>query len=754
MVAFDDLLHARLGGLQDAVNDWTETVKKLKTLQEKAEKGMQHKAEKADWKGQNAGITRPFIKKTAKEFGDAAKEAESIRNILRDALADFKASKKKLGDIVADAPAKGIRIGTDGSVSYLVHPDRRGKDYEGPDPKQADFDHVRADIKAAIDKATEADEVASRALVTLVGKDERNFSGTDYKSLRDAKAVQDAQEFVALSRKGAHASPSELAHANHLLKEHVGDRLFAEKVAVGMGGKGTMTYWSAIVDSHQGNMPKKELATLKDLQKNLGLTLAEATHSNSAEMQRWKKDVIALGDQHFISDRTRDITGPFGFQITSSLMRHGEFDQKFLNDYGDKLIDYEKNTDAPQLWSHGGQYYDALNFGAAKNDDGKDPMTGFLEALGHNPHASTEFFHDKEHFNYLTGVESKKGPDPRIWPQDSASFVPSPDQKQQLPGFVSLGHALEAATTGHNYEAGPSAATSVHSAEQADIMNRLVTNMSKHPDLVRDGMAGSLGKISAEYMSDIHRALNPDKRQLDAMFPNNGVDSYLTEGDVTRFLHTVGQDPDGYAAVNLGQHQYTASIIDFHAQHPEVYVDDLSSSHHDSMNRAIGVFARQAGEIEGVIGAGRDYALEQKIVDGDGSFNTALGKAGTWAGSLAGIGVGLGTAPFAGPSGTIAGGLLGTATGEILNGIVGANQSDHLAHQVYRNGREWESLKTDTVTTTQDSIMVTRLRRSPDVGLYSSTAAESIDAGFGAARENVDKYFQGEASSMPKSSND
>ncbi|MEU4108214.1 DUF6571 family protein [Streptomyces sp. NPDC027717] len=747
MVAFDDLLHARLGGMQDAVNDWSETVKKLKTLQEKAENGMQRKAEKADWKGQNAGVTRPFIKKTAKEFGDAAKEAESIRNILRDALAEFKASKKKLADIVDAAPGKGMRIGTDGSVSYLVHPDRRGKDYHGPEPKQADLEKVSAEMKAVLDKATEADEVASRALITLVGKDGNNFSGTDYHSLKDAKAIQDAKEFVALSRKGAHASPSELAHADQLLKEHTGDRLFAEKVATGMGGKGTMTYWAAIVDSHQGNMPKKELATLKDLQKNLSLALAEATHSKSAQMQQWKKDVIELGDQQFITDRTKDTTGPFGFQITSSLMRDGEFDRKFLNDYGDKLISYEKNTNAPQLWSHGGQYYDALNFGAAKNDSGKDPMTGFLEALGHNPHASTDFFHDKEHFNYLTGVETKKGPEPRIWPQDSASFVPSPDQKQELPGFASLGHALEAATTGHNYEDGPSAATSVHSEEQADIMKRLVTNMSKHPDLVREGMAESLGKISAEYMSDIHRAIDPHQGDIDALFPHKGADAALQEHDVTRFLHTIGQDPDGYAAVNLGQHQYTAGILEYHMKHPDAYVNTLSPDHHEALTQTIKSIGSDAGEIEGIIGSGRDYALEHKLVEGDGSYNKALGKAGTWAGSLAGIGIGLGTSAFSGPGGAIASGLTGTASGEIINGIVQGANRDRLDGQIYRDGRHWEVLKEDTAQTTRESLAATPLRHDPSFGLYKEISDSAVDEGFRAGQSNVQKYLKGEVQS-------
>ncbi|MGV9322573.1 hypothetical protein [Streptomyces sp. NPDC003660] len=747
MVAFDDLLHARLGSLQESVNDWTETVKKLQKLQEKADTGMQRKADKADWKGQNAGVTRPFIKKTAKEFGDAAKEAESIRNILRDALADFKESKKRLGEIVDAAPGKGIRIGTDGSVSYLVAPDRRGKDYDGPDPKRADFDKVRADIKAALDKATESDDVASRALVALVGKDESNFSGTDYHSLKDAKSVQDAQEFVALSRKGAHSSPSELAHADQLLKEHAGDKLFAEKVATGMGGKGMMAYWAAIVDSHQGNMPKKELATLKDLQKNFGLTLAEATHGDSAGMRKWKKDVIELGDQQFITDRTKDTTGPFGFQIASSLMRHGEFDQKFLNDYGDKLIDYEKNTNAPQLWAHGGQYYDALNFGAGKNDGGRDPMTGFLEALGHNPHASTEFFHDKEHFNYLTGVETKKGPEPRIWPQDSASFVPSPDQKQQLPGFVSLGHALESATTGHSYEAGPSAATSVHSTQQADIMNRLVVGVAKHPDLVRDGMAESLGQISAEYMPDIHRAIDPHKGNIDALFPHKGADAGLQEPDVTRFLHTVGQDPDGYAAVNLGQHQYTASIIEYHMKHPDAYVNTLSPDRHEALTQTITSISTDAGEIEGVIGAGRDYALEHKLVENDGDYNKALGKAGTWAGSLAGIGIGLGASAFSGPGGAIASGLTGTASGEIINGIVQGANRDRLDGQIYRDGQHWAVLKEDTAQTTRDSLAATDLRHDPSFRLYKEISDSAVDDGFRAGQSNVQKYLKGEVQS-------
>ncbi|MEV5933745.1 DUF6571 family protein [Streptomyces sp. NPDC052079] len=753
MPTFENLLNARLGSLSDAVDDWTETVKKLEKLEEQASKGMLKKAGKADWEGENAGVTLPFVRKTAKEFGDALKEAESIRNILRGALTEFKAAKAQLSKVVEDAPGKGIRVDPDGTVSYQIHPDRRGKDYAGPEPKEADFEQVRTDITEALKRANEADEVASRALRTLVGKDKHNFSGTEYTSLSDADKAQqvaDAKEFVAISRKGADASPTELARANNLLQEHSRDRLFAERVATGMGAKGTMTFWAGVVDSHQGNLPKNEASTLKNLQKNLSLTLAAASHSKTPQMQQWKRDIITLGDQQFIVDRTKDTTGPYGFQITSSLLREGKFDTDFLNDYGKKLYNFEKNNNAPELWSNGGSYYDALNFGAAKNDDGKDPMTGFLEALGHNPNASEKFFHDKDHFNYLTGVETKNGPEPRIWPQDSANFVSHPDQTKELPGFDSLGHALEAATTGHSYETGPSPATSVHSKEQAEIMSRIVGTMSEHPELMREGMGDSLGRISAEYMSDIHRAVDANPSHLDLLFPNNGVDSGLGERDVTRFLHRVGQDPDGYAAINLGQHQYTTSILDFHAQKPDIYANGLSGDHHDGMRQVVQSISTDAGEIEGIIGAGRDYAVEEGKVKDDEEFNKSLQKSATWVGGLVGIGIGIGVSPFVGPTGIVAGGLLGTATGDILNGVVSGGQRDGLPDQIYRNGHDWEALKKDTVYTTQQAINATELKNSTDVGLYSSTAATGVDIGFGAARHGVGKYIGGEASNTHK----
>ncbi|MFF8601682.1 hypothetical protein ACF065_19065 [Streptomyces sp. NPDC015232] len=170
MLKFDQVLHARLDGLDQAVTAWGETVSKLTKTKEKAETGLRTKSDKADWKGRNAGVTQEFVRRTAKEFGDALTEATSIRNILRDPRGEFKAAKGALEKCVTEVPGKGVRNDPDGTVSHLIHPDRRADDYDGPKPTEADFEAMRAAVKAALDRANDAndandaDDVASRAL--------------------------------------------------------------------------------------------------------------------------------------------------------------------------------------------------------------------------------------------------------------------------------------------------------------------------------------------------------------------------------------------------------------------------------------------------------------------------------------------------------------------------------------------------------------------------------------------------------------
>ncbi len=56
-------------------------------------------------------------------------------------------------------------------------------------------------------------------------------------------------------------------------------------------------------------------------------------------MTHWKHDMVDLGDQPISRNST------MGFQVMSNLMRWGDYDDHFLNDYGNRLIETEKKLD-------------------------------------------------------------------------------------------------------------------------------------------------------------------------------------------------------------------------------------------------------------------------------------------------------------------------------------------------------------------------------------------------------------------------
>ncbi|WP_432083417.1 DUF6571 family protein [Streptomyces sp. WAC 04229] len=639
MVTFKDLLDVRLSSLKSAVDDWTDTVTKLKKLDEQASKGLLKKAEKADWKGENAGITLPFVKKTAKEFGDAATEAESIRNVLRDAHSEFKAAKEKLEAVVNAAPDQGIRIDSDGTVSYLIHPDRRSKDYDGPEPKEADFDRVRSDIKAAVQKANDADEVASRALKTLVGKDKHNFSGTDYDSLNQAGKAQDAEDARAAARivaKGDNATAKEIERLNKYLADNKGDQHFAERFAAEVGAKGTLNYWADMGDPRDGSrLGLDHPDAIKKLQENWGLTLANASHSDSPDMTRWKSDMLAHGDDLV---RTRG-TSAYGFQIMSNLMRHGNYDTQFLKEYGQQVFATER-----RLTREGAvkpdHAWNSPNVGMMPKlnwDDkgiGRDPMAGFMEALGHNPKASAEFLNSKldltpDSANDHKSVDAfKYFTEDRDWPDDSTK-----DGSTNKYGYESLGHALESAALGHAYD--DPAPTLARTDEGAKVMSKVVAAYGD-PALLKEqeALSGSIGRMTAGYIDDVNWALNENRS--DSMFaPGEGAHGHAEFGmdDTRKFLSSLGQHPDAYSEVAVAERIYTTATM-------ENQVGSDGRIDEPGVREAL----RTGAEVQGMLDQSRADQVEADGLQADKKYNEALEKRTAWIEFGVGVGVATGAA--------------------------------------------------------------------------------------------------------------
>jgi hypothetical protein len=745
------LRFADFSSLSQAITDWHDMVGKLRTLSDDANQQLKGKADRANWQGVNATVTREFITKTSQEFTDAHSEAQSIYNILNDTKTELEGYKQSLNDRID----RGIRehnltvidSGDSFTVTMNVHPDRSTNPDSLPESTEADVTALRDDISSILERATTSDSSAADALRSIVQATQHGFANVSY-SDRDsaATALSEAERLADLAAQDpGELSPEEFDELNEGLGRYNSDDLFAERFATTLGPEGTLRFWSTVNDSFLSDELLRERGEdqYAELQENLSLTMANATQSDSEAMQSWEEEMVGLGDEFIETDHN----GHRGFTIISSLMRHGDYDDQFLTDYGNKLIEFEKEqtgaTDEADLL-----YWDNPGFGRLNytgTDNGLDPMTGYMEALGRSPEAATTFFN--------TDYGDLKSDDPektlsnfeylfeeRNWATDYDSEGEESDQ-----GHNAMAWALEAATTGRPFDEHPTLENIPHTQEQADLYAAVVGSVSEDPERLTDhsNMSDSFGQMSAEYMPDIHRALDPSQDSADELYPVSGAAAELSERDATRFMYHVGRNPEGYAALNIGQHNYTANLMQYHMEHPDAVI----SSPGDRANQEalIGRISERAGEIQGTIAAGRAYEVETDGGADDAAFNDALNGAGDFASGLVGVGAGLATAPFTGPGAIVAGGVATTGADAIINAIIGGAEHDNSEPTIYRNGEEWDGTKQSTYE------MVERAAReagtstdSPFTDALAILASDSAEEGFDHAGQNVHDYLDGE----------
>ncbi|MFJ8173634.1 hypothetical protein ACIQ64_35135 [Streptomyces sp. NPDC094473] len=178
MLAFQQLLNLRTKPLDSAIDDWVAMAKKLRELAKDAE-DMNVFAQGTAWKGQNAGVTKPFITRAAGEFQDAVTQAESITNLLKGAYRELMKAKAELVEIYENPP-HGLKIDPYGVVIHL----------ESSDPGSDDVDVLVKRMEAILQRAADADALCTGGLAALT-EDPHQFSSVHYASLRDAKTLKE-----------------------------------------------------------------------------------------------------------------------------------------------------------------------------------------------------------------------------------------------------------------------------------------------------------------------------------------------------------------------------------------------------------------------------------------------------------------------------------------------------------------------------------------------------------------------------------
>ncbi|WP_171114375.1 MULTISPECIES: hypothetical protein [Streptomyces] len=757
----DTLRNANFKLLDDAVKDWSTLVTHLETLKKDAEDELHQAANKADWAGVNSQVTKEFIGKTAGEFSDAHTQATTIHKILDDTRSELKKYHQDLVDAIEGGRKNNLTvIGYEGGFTVTTNVPPEGRAQQDKD-NQAEITALRDQLQRILDKATESDNSAKTVLQAIADQSKLGFSDASYKD-RDsaAEAIKQADALAKLARKDPKdLTPEEFDRLLMGLNTYGNDDLFAERFATTLGPQKTLEFWIGVSDPHRGNyeLGRQRHEQFDDLQRVLGTTLANATQSDSITMTEWKRTMVDIGDKPIYGNSG----GPIGFQVMSNLMRTGDYDDQFLKDYGNKLMATERKLTgngehANLAWQHTGMEPWLNRIG---EDSGSDPLTGYLKGLSNSPDAATDFFNQEfisrsdpdNPFERDKDGDEKKGKvtlsnfqylfEERDWPKETN--LKGDDLHT---GQNNLALALEAATTGHPAGEMPTADTPAHSADQAKLMQSIVASISDNPSRLMDKsyMSDSMGQIAAEYMPDIHRALHPGTEGEDKLFPTAGTAASLSEVDTTRFLYTVGRNPEGYAVVNLGQHSYTTHLMHHHFDNPNSYINDKNFSEPENLRKTIEDIARVAGEVEGTIGAGRAYEAEIEGGKKDADYNSALENASTWGGAGIGIGVGLITAPMTGPGGIVIGGVAGTAANQIIGAITDGAMKDSAGDVIYRNGQDLDGTKESTYQLVEMAAKKAGDSTDNPSPMIVSAAATAAEAGFNNASKNVHDAFEGE----------
>lgn len=724
------LRFARFGLLDEAVTDWTTLITKLERLKEDADNGLREQANKSNWTGENEKISKQFIGRTAGEFADAHTQATSIRNILRDTRNELKDYQTKVLDAIERGLKKNLTVvsttGGGFTVTMNIHPDRAAKGTSVPSHTESDVTALRDEVQKILNDATMSDSSATKVLKALVDQSKLGFSDAGYANRDDAAAaLKEADDLAKIAKKNPEdLTVKEFDQLNAGLKKYANDELFAERFATNLGGKATLEFWAELnrpmINPELMHERHEQMA---ELQKNLGLTLATASQSDTAAMETWKRDVVALADKPL----ERNGGMPFGGQVMSNLMRWGDYDDKFLNDYGDKLVQAEKkltNNGSHVAWQPMGV---DPHLNRTGTDTGWDPMTGFFKALANSPDAATEFFGDtfvtknEDHDFTVEGEDERRSLsnfeyffEERDWPRDFDK-----DGEESIAGRNNLAMALEAATTGHPAGEMPTADLAPHSDAQAKLMSDIVASVQEDPKRLTDHahMSDSMGQIASEYLADINRAIADDPNgSSNKLFPVAGTQAELDHKDVTAFLITVGQSPDGHAAIELGQKAYMANLMDYHLN-PDL---PESQRYPHPPNETVEMIARRSAEVHGTLAIGMQEAVLGPAAKEAKEFSDSIAQQKNgWSGAI-GTGIGVGVSFIATPvGGAIAGGVATTVSGMILEHIFQQSETDVLTEASKETAGIWEHSKETSADHAQQAAMEaakTHGLRDPETG--------------------------------------
>ncbi|MFC5907242.1 hypothetical protein [Streptacidiphilus monticola] len=636
MVTYDELANARLDSLSAAADSFDRLVRQW-DVDQAYEGQVINPLASSNWTGPAADNAIASLTRTRSQILAAFDEASSLAATLRDAYDQFSQAQKNLHAAVADAQGKGMTVDDQGQVHWppATNPaDRHDPDYARSYQELAD--QVSQRISAALEQATQADDAAAGALSADTG-DSASFNDRPVGGIPE----EEAQQAAALARQGGKLTDAQLRQLDQLLAAHSGDSRFTTAFFQSLGPKESLLFYGQLSWTASGNGANDATRTalLKDLQTRLGSSLATATdtHRWPHLSDEWEAGLRKAGAEKMQTDPNNpdDPQGQvYGYQILGSYLRTGTYDEHFLLPVTEHITQLsEKN---PMMWTDGSRENSNLRLNFQDASAGYNPLSGAMEALGHNPRASLDFFHNPEtlygadgtptgktapngYLDYLTSDSDKNA----LIIADTTGGGPKEYAAAYKAQVATLGHALQSATTGVPYDAGDGTPLPQHSPEMAALANQVVHRFGSHPELLSGEHNGnplfsplneSVAHITGSYIGDVDRSLNNTTTRL----PVFGSDAHFNTTDTRQLLHALGRDPDSYGVVLQAQNGYTAAQLQ--------NVAHASDPHDPQLGDVFSNISHDGGVATGILGQARVQELQQNNAASDAQYNAAIDR--------------------------------------------------------------------------------------------------------------------------------
>ncbi|RLL67107.1 hypothetical protein [Streptomyces sp. Z26] len=590
-----DILDTDLSTLSTAAKSWKSMGERFGELKTDYDTHIRKTLGNGTWQGRSAEASRTHSTATAHEFTAAKAEARAVSALLSAGHKQLSRLKEALSTTLSDARAKGYHVDTQ---TGRVRVDWNAKPWTDLSPEElravkndpgavaaAEADWTST-VRKRVQAVCDADADLRTALVNVTVDDDGKGSAHGFNGGASGDiSVNTAERAVQLADKGADMTATELNGLDDLLARHAKDPTFAETFAKRVGAQGTVDFWHGMAPyaAERGSPRARLLARVRE---HLGETLGTATRSDSPAMRRWEREMTDLGPE-----RQGGHYAPRGYQVMADLLRHGDYDDRFLHTYGDSLVRFERDAAADgrspaDLWTaHRGT--DAYSVEQLDNPWGNDPLADLMRGMSRNPGASTAFFTDPATFDYVVGNPGETGQGTvRDWPDVALPYGGT----ERAAGHDELGRALEAAVTGA--PPGDPSSGLHRGPDEIKVMHRVMETYGGpySPREAQPGISDSLGRMGAAYVDDLNYGLEDYGGAAEQIgsgritgTDGHGIDPAVAAG----FMRELGRDEESYRIMSAAEEGFVASRIHQFAGTDDVYrAAEIGAKGHGALDEA------------------------------------------------------------------------------------------------------------------------------------------------------------------------